>query len=93
MGWIKVFFSIALSLVVLSLGVVLSLRNNAMVEVDAVVWQSPQVSLGVLLMLTLFAGCVLGILANVFWLWRLKHQRQKLQKQLSSAVQRLESLQ
>ena len=83
----------ALSLAIIALGVILSLRNNAPVQVDAVVWQSPQISLGVLLMLTLFIGCLIGVLVNVFWLWQLKHQRNRLKKQLDSAIKRFESLQ
>ncbi|MEY8204715.1 MAG: LapA family protein [Bermanella sp.] len=93
MGWIKSFISLSLSLMILVVGVVINLRNPELVELDIVLWRSAEYSLGLLLVAALFVGCLLGIIANSLWLWQLKRQRNKLKKQLASAVQRCEQLQ
>ena len=78
---------------ILVVGVVINLRNPELVELDIVLWRSAEYSLGLLLVAALFVGCLLGIIANSLWLWQLKRQRNKLKKQLASAVQRCEQLQ
>ncbi|OUR67754.1 hypothetical protein A9Q73_04875 [Bermanella sp. 47_1433_sub80_T6] len=93
MGWIKSFISLSLSLMILAAGVVINLRNPELVTLDMVLWRSSEYSLGLLLVAALFVGCLLGILANSLWLWQVKRQRNKLKKQLDSAVKRFEQLQ
>ncbi len=93
MSWIKTLFSFSFLLLILVLGIVISLRNPELVTVDFVWLRSPQLSLGLLLVITLFMGCLMGVFANVFWLWRVKSQRNKLKKELTSSHKRFEQLQ
>ncbi len=93
MGWIKTLISLSLSLGVLAVGLVLNIRNPDLVSLDVVVWRSSEYSLGLLLAATLLFGCLLGIMANSLWLWQVKRQRNKLQKQLDNTVKRFEQLQ
>ena len=93
MSWIKTLFSFSLLLLILVLGIVVSLRNPELVTVDFVWLHSPQLSLGLLLVMALFIGCLMGVFANTFWLWRVKSQRNKLQKELTASHKRFEQLQ
>ncbi len=93
MGWIKSIISLSLLLIPVVVGIVLGIRNPDPVTLDMVVWRSSEYSLGILLVVTLLAGYLLGVMANSVWLWQLKRQRNKLKKQLDSAVKRFEQLQ
>ncbi len=93
MGWVKTLISLSMFLGVLAAGLVLGLSNSELVNLDVVVWHSSEYSLGLLLVVALLFGCLLGIMANSLWLWQVKRQRNKLQKQLDSAVKRFEQLQ
>ncbi|MEH6346652.1 MAG: LapA family protein [Bermanella sp.] len=93
MGWIKAMGYLSLILSAIGLGWLVSVNNSGLVKVDVVIWQSPEVTLGLILMVTLFVGCLMGILVNGLLLWRFKRQRNKLRKQLDSALQRFEQLQ
>jgi len=93
MGWIKSFISWSLLLIPVAVGAVLGIRNSEPVSLDVVVWSSSEYSLGILLVVVLLLGYLLGVMANGLWLWKLKRQRNKLKKQLDSAVKRFEQLQ
>lgn len=93
MGWIKAIGYLSLILSAIGLGWLVSVNNAALVKVDVVIWQSPEVTLGLILMVTLFVGCLMGVLVNSLLLWQFKRQRNKLKKQLDSALQRFEQLQ
>ncbi len=93
MAWFKAFLSFALALLVILCGIVLTLRNGQMVELNLVIWQSPSLSLGILVVVSLLVGCLLGMLINSLWLWRVTRKSQKLQKQLDQSIKRLEQLQ
>ncbi|NVK39536.1 MAG: LapA family protein [Gammaproteobacteria bacterium] len=93
MAWFKAFLSFALALLVILCGIVLTLRNGQMVELNLVLWQSPSLSLGILVVVSLLVGCLLGMLINSLWLWRVTRKSQKLQKQLDQSIKRLEQLQ
>jgi len=93
MGWIKSFISLSLLLIPVAVGAILGIRNPELVTLDLVVWRSSEYSLGILLMVTLLSGYLLGVMAKSLWLWPVKRQRNKLKKQLDSAVKRFEQLQ
>jgi len=93
MAWIKAFLSFLLALAIIALGIVLTLRNSDLVSVNLVFWQSPQLSMGILMVVCLLIGCLLGILINTLWLLKVKRRSQKLQKQLDQSIKRLEQLQ
>ena len=93
MAWFKTFISFAIALVVIGCGMALTLRNAQLVEIDLFVWHSPSFSLGTLLVVSLLIGCILGMLINSVWLWRVTRKSQKLQKQLDQSIKRLEQIQ
>ncbi len=93
MGWIKSFISLTLLLAIMGVGIVLVLSNSQLVSLDVVVWSSSEYPLGLLLAAALFVGCLLGVFGNSLWVWQLKRQRSKLQKELDSAVKRIDQLQ
>ncbi len=93
MGWIKSFISLTLILAFVGVGLVLVLSNPKLVSLDVVIWSSSEYPLGLLLAAALFVGCLLGIFGNSVWVWQLKRQRNKLQKQLDGAVKRFDQLQ
>jgi uncharacterized integral membrane protein len=93
MGWIKAFISLALFLVCVGAGLVISVRNSQSVNLDIVVWSSSEYPLGLLLLAALLVGCLLGVFGNSLWVWQLKRQGRKLQKQLDGAVKRFDQLQ
>ncbi len=93
MGWIKAVGYLGLILSAIGLGWLVSVNNSELVKVDVVIWQSPEVTLGLILMVTLSVGCLMGVLANSLLLFQFKRQRNKLKKQLDGALQRFEQLQ
>ena len=93
MAWVKAIGYLSIILLAIGLGWLISVNNSALVQVDVVIWQSPEVTLGLIIMLTLFVGCLMGVLVNSLLLWQYKRQRNKLKKQLDSALQRFEQLQ
>jgi len=93
MAWIKATGYLSIILSAIGLGWLVSVNNSELVQVDLVIWQSPEVSLGLILMVTLFVGCLMGTLVNSLLLWQFKRQRNKLKKQLDNALQRFEQLQ
>jgi uncharacterized integral membrane protein len=92
MGWIKAFISLAFFCVFVGVGLVLVVSNPQSVSLDVVVWSSTVYPLGLLLAAALFTGCLLGVFGNSLWVWQLKRQRNKLQKQLGGAVKRFDQL-
>jgi uncharacterized integral membrane protein len=93
MAWFKAFISFALALLIIGCGIVLTLRNGESVTLDLVFWQSPSLSLGIVVVVNLLIGCVLGMLINSLWLLRMTRKSQKLQKQLDQSIKRLEQIQ
>jgi uncharacterized integral membrane protein len=93
MKWMKAFFSLSIALLIIFCGVVFTINNPAAVQPDLIVWKAPELSLGVMLTVTLLVGCMLGILANTIWTWRILRQRNRLQKQLDLSQKRFEQLQ
>lgn len=93
MAWFKAFLSFSLALIIIGCGIVLTLRNGELVSLDLVFWQSPSLSLGILVVVSLLIGCVLGMLINSLWLLRVTRKSQKLQKQLDQSIKRLEQIQ
>jgi uncharacterized integral membrane protein len=80
-------------LLIIGCGIVLTLRNGESVTLDLVFWQSPSLSLGIVVVVNLLIGCVLGMLINSLWLLRMTRKSQKLQKQLDQSIKRLEQIQ
>ena len=93
MAWIKAFFSFVIALIIILAGIVLTLRNSDLVSVNLVLWQSPTLSLGILMVVCLLMGCILGMLINSLWLLKATRKSKKLQKQLDQSIKRLEQLQ
>ena len=93
MAWFKAFITVAIAFILIACGIVLTLRNAQIVELNLVLWQSPPLSLGIVLVFTLLLGCLLGMLINSLWLFRVTRRSQKLQKQLDQSIKRLEQLQ
>lgn len=93
MAWLKAFVLFVIALLIIGCGMVLTLRNSQLVELDFVFWHSPSLSLGIVLVVSLLLGCLLGMLINGLWLWRVTRKSQKLQKQLDQSIKRLEQIQ
>jgi uncharacterized integral membrane protein len=93
MAWFKAFFSFVIALTVIGGGIVLAISNAQLASIDLVFWQSPSLSLGVIVVVTLLVGCILGMMINSLWLLRMTRKSQKLQKQLDQSIKRLEQIQ
>ncbi|MGR6874285.1 LapA family protein [Pseudomonas sp. HK3] len=93
MAWFRAFISFAFALIIIGCGIVLTLRNGQLVELDLIFWQSPPLSLGIVLVVGLLIGSILGMLINSLWLLRVTRKSQKLQKQLDQSIKRLEQIQ
>lgn len=93
MRGLKALFLACVFLLMFIAGVLLTLNNKQAVSVDMILWQSPTVPLGMLMVLVLFVGCLGGVLMNSWLVMRLSQQRRKLQKQLDQASKRFEQLQ
>lgn len=89
----KALFMACVLLLMFVVGVLLTLNNKQPVSVDIILWQSPSLPLGVLMVLVLLIGCMAGVLMNSWLVMRLSRQRSKLQKQLDQASKRFEQLQ
>jgi uncharacterized integral membrane protein len=93
MKWMKAFFSLSVALLIIFCGVVFTINNPNTVRADLILWKAPELSLGVMMAVTLLLGSILGILANTIWTWRILRQRNRLQKQLDQSQKRFERLQ
>lgn len=93
MAWIKAFLSFLVALMIILVGIILTLRNSDMVSVNLELWQSPQMSVGILMVVCILIGALLGMLINSLWLMKVTRRSQKLQKQLDQTIKRLEQLQ
>ena len=93
MTWIKVIGYFSLLVVCAGLGLLASANNSKLVQVNVYNWESPEASLGSVLVITLALGCLIGMIVNSVVLWRFKRQRNKLKSQLDSALLRFEKLQ
>ena len=93
MKWMKAFFSLCIALIIIFCGVVFTLNNPDAVQANLILWKAPELPLGVMMTVTLLIGCMLGILANTIWTWRILRQRNRLQKQLDQSQKRFEQLQ
>lgn len=79
-------------LLIVLCGVALTLSNPGVVTLDLVLWQTGELTLGVLLTLTLLFGVLVGTFINQFVVWKHKAERSKLQKQLDQSLKRMEHL-
>lgn len=93
MRWMKAFLVLCLALFLILVGIVIAMNNPEPIQANLILWQLPEVSLGVLLTLVLLFGCILGLIGNTFITWRIRRQRNKLQKQLDQSQKRFEQLQ
>lgn len=93
MAWIKAFLTFCIILCVVFLGAVMTFNNAEPVKLDLLVWQSPQLALGIMLVVVLLLGLLLGFAMNTLWGWRLMQQKSRLQKQLDEALKRFEQIQ
>lgn len=93
MTWLKAIGYFSLLVLFGGLGLLASMTNSDLVQVNMHIWKSPEAPLGLVLAITLAAGCMLGVLVNSVVLWQFKRQRNKLRKQLDNALQRFEKLQ
>ncbi|GAA6134249.1 hypothetical protein NBRC116188_10380 [Oceaniserpentilla sp. 4NH20-0058] len=93
MAWIKAFLSFLVALMIILMGIILTVRNSDMVSVNLELWQSPQMSLGILMVVCILIGALLGMFINSLWLVKVTRRSQKLQKQLDQSIKRLEQLQ
>ncbi len=93
MTWLSVIGYFGLLVLCILMGLLASMINPDLVQVNMHIWKSPEASLGLVLAITLAMGCLLGVLVNSVVLWKSKRQRNKLRKQLDNALQRFEKLQ
>jgi uncharacterized integral membrane protein len=93
MGKIRAFLTLLIILLVVFCGIVFTLNNALVVQSNLIIWQTPEMPLGVLMTITLLLGCSLGLLANTLLSWRLIRQRNELKKQLDQSQKRFEQLQ
>ncbi len=93
MTWLKVIGYFSLFVVGGGLGLLASMNNSVLVQVNIYSLKSSEIPLGVVLVITLALGCLIGMIVNSVVLWRFKRQRNKLKKQLDSALLRFEKLQ
>jgi uncharacterized integral membrane protein len=65
--WRKIMLTLYIlwALTFLILGIQLTLRNATLVKVDVLFWQSPEISVGVVVCIALFLGLLLGLL--IMW--------------------------
>ena len=93
MGRFKSFLGLCAVLAIALCGVVVAVYNPEMVQMRLYIWNSPELRLGILLLIMLLLGVVLGVFANSYVTWKLSLQKKKLQKQLDQALKRFEQLQ
>ena len=93
MAWIKAFITFCGILFIVFLGAVMTFNNAEPVMLDLLVWQSPQLALGIMLVVVLLFGLLLGFAMNTLWGWHLMQQKARLQKQLDEALKRFEQIQ
>lgn len=77
--WLGVLFAIS---------VIFSMQNSQLVTF-ALGWKHINLPLAVLLLVFLGLGVLLGFIANLAWLWRLRQQKQRLQRRYQHALQQL----
>ena len=86
----RITFALCLILL-LVIGVVFTVRNDQSVAVDFLLFQTPAWSLGLWLLLALFLGASLGVLASGFSLFRLRLRNRRLAKEKSRQTQELQT--
>lgn len=84
-------FLIALFVIVLILGLVFFLKNNEVIAFNYIVG-SMDITVSALLLLSFAAGAVLGVISLMPLLFRLKHQKALLQKQIRMTEKEVENL-
>lgn len=92
MGWILRFIYAAIGLSVVLIGVLVSINNSHLTRVDLYWWQAPELPLGTVILIVLFVGAVLGILASSAVVWRMRRKNKQLQKQMKNVQTRLDHL-
>ncbi|HKK16939.1 MAG TPA: LapA family protein [Gammaproteobacteria bacterium] len=81
----------SLFIIVLLAGVLFFARNNHPVSLDYVLG-NVEWPVSVVLFTSLFAGAVLGVLATIPMILRLKHQNSKLQRQVKVSEKEINNL-
>lgn len=62
-GWLKLILTLVWLVFLVLLGAKLAQQNPQLMRVDLILWNTPEVSVGVILCITLLLGVVLGIAA------------------------------
>jgi uncharacterized integral membrane protein len=93
MGRLRAFFTLCIFLLIVFCGIGFTLSNPLLVQSNLIIWQTPEIPLGMLMAITLLIGCGLGVAVNAVISWRLIRERNALQKQLFQSQKRFEQLQ
>ena len=84
-------FLIFLFVVVLLLGLVFFLKNNEVITFHYIMG-SVEITVSILLLLAFAAGAILGVISLLPLLFRLKHQKTLLQRQIRMTEKEVENL-
>src|SRR5690606_14601959 len=86
----RITFALCLILL-LVIGVVFTVRNDQSVAVDFLLFQTPAWSLGLWLLLSLFLGASLGVVASGYSLFRLRLRTRRLAREKNRQTQELQA--
>ncbi len=87
----KLFFGFCL-LLLFVLGILFIARNQEPASVDFLLFQTPELSVGLWLLLSLTLGALLGVLISSFSLIRLRVRNRRLAREKEASSQELRSL-
>ncbi|MFT6154121.1 MAG: uncharacterized membrane protein YciS (DUF1049 family) [Bermanella sp.] len=90
---LRAFLTLCIFLLIVFFGVGFTLSNPLLVQPNLILWQTPEMPLGMLMAIMLLIGCGLGVAVNTAISWRLVRQRKLLQQQLDQSQKRFEQLQ
>ncbi len=82
-------FALLLALVIIALGAVFALQNTAPITVQFLFWQTGEVSLALVLLVTFIAGVVVTILASLPGLIRRDRTIRSLEKDISAKERKM----
>ena len=88
---VKQVVTILLFLVFFTAGILFFIRNNQSITVDYILG-SIEMPISFMLLITLFTGAVLGVLATVPSLLRLKYEKSRLERQVKVAEKEIDNL-
>ncbi|AKH70049.1 putative membrane protein [Spongiibacter sp. IMCC21906] len=84
MRWIKSLLLIVVLLLVLALGLLFTIENDVVVPLNILIMELPEQRLSTWLILSFFAGGILGMLAASFAMARLQASRLVLKRKLAN---------